>query len=124
MSKRSKIFISLALTGLLSACSTEMSPELQANIEKNAPAPAEAVKTSSGEYSVSVAGAGKVALVAPSATANMTLASIEAAAKAKTGCNAKAVGNLYDMTGGDRNVALPRRVVGQFGGAIPVMLSC
>lgn len=54
----------------------------------------------------------------------MTLASIEAAAKAKTGCNALALTNLYDMTGGSRDVPLPRRVVGQFGGAIPVSLSC
>jgi hypothetical protein len=124
MPQLAKILTSLTLVGLLSACSTELSPDLQANIEKNKAGPAETAKTTGGDYQVSVAGQGKIALVVPMGNASMTLADIEAAAKAKTGCNAKALLNLYDMTGGNRNIALPRGVIGQFGGAIPVTLTC
>ena len=119
-----KYLSALLFASLLTACSTELSPDLQAKIEKDKPGPASTVKAAGGDYEVSIAGQGKFALVVPYTNASMTLASIEAAAKAKSGCNAKALSNLYDMTGGNRNVALPKKVVGQFGGAIPVALSC
>ena len=74
-------------------------------------------------YRVSVPESREIALVAPSAPL-ASIADLEDAARAETGCSATAIKRVYDATGQDRDAIVPASLYTGFGGQLPVMLAC
>ena len=111
---------------LLSACmSSEMSPELEANIARNAVVAENAtmVQSAAGPMRINVNNSRVIAMVTgvPGVT---TVAQMEAAAAAHTGCSAQAPTNITQLMGIDKTTPVSGGHYRQFGGAIPIRLSC
>ncbi len=83
----------------------------------------DAVQVGNSFFEVDVKNNRTVALVRP-VLGTVTIETIEAAAAQSTGCQARAVENLYEYTGGGRNVSIARREQRKYGNQLPVMLSC
>ena len=74
-------------------------------------------------YRISIPDSRKIALVAPSAPL-ATIADLEAAARAESGCRATAIPRIYDAVAQDRDTIIPASLYRGFGGQLPVTLSC
>lgn len=111
---------------LLSACmSSEMSPELEANIARNAVVAENAamVQSAAGPMRINVNNSRVIAMVT-GVPGMATVAQMEAAAAAHTGCSAQAATNITQLMGVDKTTPVSDDHYRQFGGAIPIRLSC
>ena len=82
-----------------------------------------AIQVGNSYFEVDVSDNRKVALVRP-VLGTVTIKAIEAAATQSTGCQARAAVNLYDYTGGGRDVSISRRESRKYGNQLPVLLNC